>query len=137
MVWTKALVALLLTSFILLSIFIVVESAAVPNAEQTKAVEHKGAARKVFVPESDASNFFKRRSRRSVNYYGYSERQAEQRVWRLNSERTREYHEEQRDEFESYAEEERDEQMERSREANEQIREFHYDGLYPRFHWFH
>lgn len=33
---------------------------------------------------------------------------AEQRVWRLNSERTREYHEEQRDEFESYAEEERD-----------------------------
>lgn len=29
------------------------------------------------------------------------------------------------------------EQTERSRETSEQIREFHYDGLYPRQYWFH
>lgn len=29
------------------------------------------------------------------------------------------------------------EQKERIRERNEQFREFHYDGLYPRQYWFH
>uniref|UniRef100_A0A3B3YUK3 Unique cartilage matrix-associated protein n=1 Tax=Poecilia mexicana TaxID=48701 RepID=A0A3B3YUK3_9TELE len=96
-----------------------------------------GAARQVFMAESDASNFFsqKRRSRRSPK--SYAEVQAEQRMKRAASERRREYNEEQRDEYENYLEEDRDEVNERSRETNEQLREYHYDGLYPRFYWFH
>ncbi|KAG7215876.1 hypothetical protein INR49_021857 [Caranx melampygus] len=86
------------------------------------------------MPESDASNFFKRRTRRSTRYY---ELVAEQRVKIAASERRREYNEEQRNEYENYVEEDRDEVNERSRETNEQLREYHYDGLYPRYHWFH
>lgn len=29
------------------------------------------------------------------------------------------------------------EQSERTRESHEQVREYHYDGLYPRYYWFH
>ncbi|XP_059118417.1 unique cartilage matrix-associated protein isoform X2 [Peromyscus eremicus] len=43
----------------------------------------------------------------------------------------REYYEEQRNEFENFVEEQRDEQEERTREAVEQWRQWHYDGLYP------
>ncbi|XP_041624072.1 unique cartilage matrix-associated protein isoform X2 [Vulpes lagopus] len=45
----------------------------------------------------------------------------------------REYHEEQRNEFENFVEEQNDEQEERSREAIEQWRQWHYDGLYPSY----
>ncbi|XP_014639202.1 PREDICTED: unique cartilage matrix-associated protein isoform X3 [Ceratotherium simum simum] len=45
----------------------------------------------------------------------------------------REYHEEQRNEFENFVEEQTDEQEERSREAIEQWRQWHYDGLYPSY----
>ncbi|XP_023832093.2 unique cartilage matrix-associated protein [Salvelinus sp. IW2-2015] len=58
---------------------------------------------------------------------------AEQRVRLSADERRREYYDEQRNEFENYVEEERDEQDERTREKTEQWREFHYDGLYPRY----
>uniref|UniRef100_A0A3Q1FII6 Unique cartilage matrix-associated protein n=1 Tax=Acanthochromis polyacanthus TaxID=80966 RepID=A0A3Q1FII6_9TELE len=64
-------------------------------------------------------------------------RVSEQRVKIAASERRREYNEEQRNEYENYAEEDRDEINERSRETNEQLREYHYDGLYPRYYWFH
>uniref|UniRef100_A0A3B4UP49 Unique cartilage matrix-associated protein n=1 Tax=Seriola dumerili TaxID=41447 RepID=A0A3B4UP49_SERDU len=62
---------------------------------------------------------------------------AEQRVKIAASEHRREYNEEQRNEYENYAEEDRDEVNERSRETNEQLREYNYDGLYPRYYWFH
>ncbi|XP_055401370.1 unique cartilage matrix-associated protein isoform X3 [Bubalus kerabau] len=45
----------------------------------------------------------------------------------------REYHEEQRNEFENFVEEQNHEQGERSREAVEQWRQWHYDGLYPSY----
>ncbi|XP_051007301.1 unique cartilage matrix-associated protein isoform X3 [Acomys russatus] len=45
----------------------------------------------------------------------------------------REYYEEQRNEFENFVEEQRDEQEERTREAVEQWRQWHYDGLYPSY----
>uniref|UniRef100_A0A8C9UN18 Unique cartilage matrix-associated protein n=1 Tax=Spermophilus dauricus TaxID=99837 RepID=A0A8C9UN18_SPEDA len=45
----------------------------------------------------------------------------------------REYYEEQRNEFENFVEEQKDEQEERSREAVEQWRQWHYDGLYPSY----
>ncbi|XP_020782382.1 upper zone of growth plate and cartilage matrix associated a isoform X2 [Boleophthalmus pectinirostris] len=130
MIWTKAIIASLLTSFIILSISIVVESAVVDSDAKT---DTQTAGRQVFMAESDASNFFKRRSRRST----YAERIAEQRVYIANNERRREFNEEQRNEHENYLEEDRDEQLERTREVNEQYREFHYDGLYPRSRWFH
>ncbi|XP_012658763.1 unique cartilage matrix-associated protein isoform X3 [Otolemur garnettii] len=45
----------------------------------------------------------------------------------------REYFEEQRNEFENFVEEQNDEQEERNREAVEQWRQWHYDGLYPSY----
>ncbi|XP_029318050.1 upper zone of growth plate and cartilage matrix associated a [Cottoperca gobio] len=127
MSWYRVLVLSLLSILVLLTFSSVVESAAVRD-------DPKGAARQVFMPESDASNFFKRRSRRSTRYY---ELQAEQKVKISASEWRREYNEEQKDEYENYLEEERDEQNERTRETNEQMREYHYDGLSPRYYWFH
>ncbi|XP_068443007.1 upper zone of growth plate and cartilage matrix associated a [Clinocottus analis] len=132
MFWTRVFVLSLLTTLLILTFSGEVGSAAVRG--DSKAADPEGAARQVFVPESDASNFFKRRSRRSTRYY---EQQAEQKVWLSASEQRRENNEEQRDENENYAEEVRDEQDERSREVNEQMREYHYDGLQPRYYWFH
>ncbi|KAJ4924829.1 hypothetical protein JOQ06_003779 [Pogonophryne albipinna] len=80
-----------------------VESAAVKD--HSKPRDHKGAARQVFMPESDASSFIKHRSRRSTRYY---EIQIEQRVKIAASEQRREYNEEQRTEQEHYVEEVRD-----------------------------
>ncbi|XP_041820217.1 upper zone of growth plate and cartilage matrix associated a [Chelmon rostratus] len=133
MSWTRVISLSLLTILLILTFSSVMESAAV--RDDSKEDNRKGAARQVFMPESDASNFFKRRSRRSVRYY--AELQAEQRVRLSADERRREYNEERRNEYENYVEEERDEQNERSRETNEQLREYHYDGLYPRYYWFH
>ncbi|XP_040885658.1 upper zone of growth plate and cartilage matrix associated a [Toxotes jaculatrix] len=132
MSWTRAFVLSLLTTLLILTFFSVVESAAV--RDNSKQADPKAAARQVFMPEPDASNFFKRRSRRSTRYY---ELQAEQRVKIAANERRREYKEEQRNEYENYLEEDRDEVNERSRETNEQLREYHYDGLYPRYYWYH
>uniref|UniRef100_A0A3Q0R5L8 Unique cartilage matrix-associated protein n=1 Tax=Amphilophus citrinellus TaxID=61819 RepID=A0A3Q0R5L8_AMPCI len=123
MSWARALVLSALTTFFVITC----EYLVLVGGE-------KSAVRQVFMPESDASNFFKRRSRRAVRYYEF---QAEQRVKMAANERRREYNEEQRNEYENYVEEDRDEVNERSRETNEQLREFHYDGLYPRYHWSH
>ncbi|XP_056133867.1 LOW QUALITY PROTEIN: upper zone of growth plate and cartilage matrix associated a [Lampris incognitus] len=133
MSWTRVIFLCLLGTLLILTFSDGVKGAAV--RDNGKAPEPQGAKRRVFMPESDASNFFKRRSRRSVSYQ--AEIQAEQRVRLAGDERRREYNEEQRNEFENYVEEERDEQHERTREKNEQWREFHYDGLYPRYHWYH
>ncbi|XP_037551664.1 upper zone of growth plate and cartilage matrix associated a [Nematolebias whitei] len=133
MSWIRALILFLLSTLLILTFSRVVRSAAV--RDDSKPADRKDAARQVFMHESDASNFFKRRSRRSPKYY--AEVQAEQRVKRAASERRREYNEEQRNEYENYVEEDRDELNERSRETNEQLREYHYDGLYPRSYWFH
>ncbi|XP_010787612.1 upper zone of growth plate and cartilage matrix associated a [Notothenia coriiceps] len=133
MSWTRVFVLSLLPALLLLHLFSSeVESAAVKD--HSKPPDHKGAARQVFMPESDASSFIKRRSRRSTRYY---EIQIEQRVKIAASEQRREYNEEQRTEQEHYVEEVRDEQNERTRETNEQYREYHYDGLSPQYYWFH
>ncbi|TRY82951.1 hypothetical protein DNTS_009624, partial [Danionella cerebrum] len=96
-----------------------------------KETKTEGASKQVFMGASDASNFFKRRNRRSPKTY--DEYYAEQRVQMAANERRREHLEEQSTEYENYLEEERDEQYERSRERNEQWREFNYDGQYPRY----
>ncbi|CAJ1054488.1 upper zone of growth plate and cartilage matrix associated a [Xyrichtys novacula] len=133
MSWIRVLVLCSLTALLILTFSSVVDNAAVKD--KSKSSDHRGVAQQLFMQGPEASNFFKRRSRRSPGYY--AELQAEQRVKIAASERRREYNEEQRDEFENYAEEERDEQDERTREKDEQFREFHYDGQYPRYHWFH
>lgn len=129
MFWTKILVGFLLTTVIVLSVSAVKGENSTPDDTSKQT----GAGPKVFMGGSDASNFFKRRSRRST----YAEYIAEQRVHIANSERRREFNEEQRNEHENYLEEDKDEQLERTREVHEQFREFHYDGQYPRSQWFH
>ncbi|XP_047431063.1 upper zone of growth plate and cartilage matrix associated a [Mugil cephalus] len=133
MSWTRGLVLSLLTALLIFTFSSVVKSAAVRDG--SKPADAKGAAPQVFMPESDASNFFKRRSRRSPRYY--AEFLAEQRVRLAADKRRRDYNEEQRSEYENYVEEDRDEVNERSRETTEQMREYHYDGLYPRYYWYH
>nr|XP_057933021.1 upper zone of growth plate and cartilage matrix associated a [Doryrhamphus excisus] len=132
MSWSQVFALSFLATLLILTFSSVGESAAV--RDDSTAADIKEGTRRVFMPGADAANFFKRRSRRSVSYY---EQLAEQRVQRANTERWREYNEERRNKYENYAEEDRDEQTERTREKNEQIREYHYDGLYPRYHWFH
>uniref|UniRef100_A0A1A8PUY6 Unique cartilage matrix-associated protein n=1 Tax=Nothobranchius rachovii TaxID=451742 RepID=A0A1A8PUY6_9TELE len=133
MSWTRALILFLLSTLFILTCSRTVKSAAV--RDDSKPVDSKDAARQVFMPASDASKFIKRRSRRSTSYY--AELQAEQRVKRADSLRRRELNEERRNKYENYLEEDRDEVNERSRETGEQWREYHYDGLYPQFYWFH
>uniref|UniRef100_A0A673J8G9 Unique cartilage matrix-associated protein n=1 Tax=Sinocyclocheilus rhinocerous TaxID=307959 RepID=A0A673J8G9_9TELE len=112
------------------TVFHEADSAAVSDK---KAASPQGALRKIFMPEADASSFFKRRGKRAVKTQ--DEINAEQRQRLAADERRMEYHEEQSNEFESYAEEEHDEQDEHTRENTEQWREFHYDGLDPSYEY--
>ncbi|XP_070111364.1 unique cartilage matrix-associated protein isoform X3 [Equus caballus] len=64
---------------------------------------------------------------------GQEAQEAENRQKLRADELRREYHEEQRNEFENFVEEQNDEQEERRREAIEQWRQWHYDGLYPSY----
>ncbi|KAG9345756.1 hypothetical protein JZ751_008900 [Albula glossodonta] len=119
------------------------ESAAVrDDPADTEGKETEGAAKRIFMPEEEASNFFKRRSRRSVksqaeiNESRLSERE---KSWRqlqesqgsmerpahtsavpsipeqklAADEHRREYYEEQRNEYENYVEERRRKGLER------------------------
>nr|XP_055188128.1 unique cartilage matrix-associated protein isoform X3 [Nyctereutes procyonoides] len=86
---------------------------------------------KIFMQESDASNFLKKRDKRSPK--SRDEANVENRQKLRADELRREYHEEQRNESENFVEEQNDEQEERSREAIEQWRQWHYDGLYPSY----
>lgn len=124
MSWTSLLA--LLTVLCALSLSPEADSAAVPSSSSK---DQKGPLKKIFIKEADASNFFRRRSRRGAK--SQDEINAEQRQVLAADERRREFHEEKRNEFENYAEEENDEQDERSRENTEQWREFHYDGMHP------
>ncbi|XP_058628081.1 upper zone of growth plate and cartilage matrix associated a isoform X2 [Onychostoma macrolepis] len=128
MAGTHTVLLALLPTVLILIVLAGVESAAVKDVKDRKA---QGASKRVFMPASDASNFFKRRGRRSPRTY--EEYYAEQKMKIAANERRREHLEEQTNEYENYLEEERDEQYERTREKNEQWREFHYDGQYPRY----
>ncbi|XP_077452578.1 upper zone of growth plate and cartilage matrix-associated protein [Stigmatopora argus] len=133
MSWNCGTFVVLLTVLVALSLSPEAECAAVPNSSQTGAKEPQGPLRRIFMKEADASNFFRRRSRRAVK--SPDEVNAEQRQVLAADERRREFHEEKRNEFESYVEEVDDEQNERSRESTEQWREFHYDGMHPPYEY--
>ncbi|XP_062862410.1 upper zone of growth plate and cartilage matrix associated a [Trichomycterus rosablanca] len=128
MAWLHFVLLTLLPTLIILAVSPGVESAAVKDEKHSKP---EGSSRQVFVPASDASNFFKRRGRRSPKLY--AEYVAEQQVQLAVTERRREYYEEQKNEYENHVEEVRDEQYERTREKTEQYREYQYDGLYPQY----
>ncbi|MEQ2234435.1 hypothetical protein ILYODFUR_031812 [Ilyodon furcidens] len=67
MSWTRAFTLTLLSILLIIAFSSVVKSAVV--RDESKPADAQGAARQVFMAESDASNFFKRRSRRSPKYY--------------------------------------------------------------------
>ncbi|KAJ3611937.1 hypothetical protein NHX12_020217 [Muraenolepis orangiensis] len=115
MSWVQVIFVSLFTTVLILTLSGRMDGASVP---ENKATE--GQARRVFMPEADASTFFK---------------SPEQRVRLAAGARRREINEEQRNKHENYAEEVHDELNERSRERTEQWREFQYDGLYPRYDW--
>ncbi|XP_018540029.1 unique cartilage matrix-associated protein isoform X3 [Lates calcarifer] len=126
---TYATLLALLTVLFALSLSPEADSAAVPSSTGSAKDPQAGPLKRIFMKEADASNFFRRRSRRGVK--SQDEINAEQRLVLAADERKREFHEEKRNEFESHAEEEHDEQDERTRESTEQWREFHYDGMHP------
>ncbi|XP_005398152.1 PREDICTED: unique cartilage matrix-associated protein isoform X2 [Chinchilla lanigera] len=101
------------------------------GSRQMAGEAQEGVRQKVFMQESDASNFLKRRSKRSPK--SRNEVNAENRQKLQADELQKEYYEEQRNEFENFVEEQKDEQEERSREAVEQWRQWHYDGLFPSY----
>ncbi|XP_026057606.1 unique cartilage matrix-associated protein [Carassius auratus] len=145
MSWTRPLLLTCLVVLSVITLFHGADSAAVSdkkaaNPEVLKSSSAslmlfftEGALSNVFMQEADASSFFKRRGKRAVKTQ--DEINAEQRQRLAADERRREYHEGQRNKFESYAEEENDEQDERTREKTEQWREFHYDGLDPSYEY--
>ncbi|XP_020737007.1 unique cartilage matrix-associated protein [Odocoileus virginianus] len=108
------------------------EGAAVSvGMRQVAGQEAQDDVEEIFMQESDALNFLKKRSKRSPR--SQDEVNVENRQKLRADELRREYHEEQRNEFENFVEEQNDEQEERSREAIEQWRQWHYDGLYPSY----
>ncbi|KAM6937278.1 putative cartilage matrix-associated protein [Xenentodon cancila] len=132
MSWTYATLLALLTVLLTLSLFPEADSAVV-SSSAASAKDPQGPLRRIFMKEADASNFFRRRSRRAVK--SQDEINAEQRQVLAADERKREFHEEKRSESESNAEEEHDEQDERTRESTEQWREFHHDGMNPSYEY--
>ncbi|XP_037109831.1 unique cartilage matrix-associated protein [Syngnathus acus] len=139
--WTRgnfvALLAALLAALVALSFCPEADCAAAPGGGrgggQAAVKDSQGPPRGIFMKGADASDFFRRRSRRAVK--SPDELNAEQRQVLAADERRREFHEEKRNKFENYVEEVDDEQNERSRESTEQWREFHYDGMHPPYEY--
>ncbi|KAM9311757.1 putative cartilage matrix-associated protein [Gastrophryne carolinensis] len=130
--WKQVAFLTYVSVVVLFAVFQDAESAAVRSGDNGAAEKKKeGLKQKIFMQESEASNFFKRRGKRSTK--SQDEINAENRQRLAADERRREYYEEQRNEFENYVEEEQDEQEERTREQVEQWRQWHYDGLSPSY----
>ncbi|XP_069483898.1 unique cartilage matrix-associated protein [Ambystoma mexicanum] len=131
--WERVLLLCCLAAVALLALLSEGEGAAVRSPRAAGPEEKEGLKKRVFMKGSDASSFFRKRGKRSPKAQG--EINAENRQRLSADEQRREYHEEQRNEFENYVEEEQDEQQERTREQVEQWRQWHYDGLYPSYHY--
>ncbi|XP_007524690.1 unique cartilage matrix-associated protein [Erinaceus europaeus] len=131
MAWRHVLLFSCLSALVVLSVLQEGAGASVRSRQVVGQETQKGGEQKIFMQESDASNFLKRRSKRSPK--SQDEVNAENRQKARADELRREYYEEQRNEYENFVEEQNDEQEERSREAIEQWRQWHYDGLYPSY----
>ncbi|XP_031214641.1 unique cartilage matrix-associated protein isoform X1 [Mastomys coucha] len=128
MSWRQVILLSSLSALVLLCKLQEGASASV-GSRQAAGEEVQEGTKQIFMQESDASNFLKRRSKRSP--MSRDEVNVENRQKLRDDELRREYYKEQRNEFENFVEEQRDEQEERTREAVEQWRQWHYDGLYP------
>ncbi|XP_021012009.1 unique cartilage matrix-associated protein isoform X1 [Mus caroli] len=131
MSWRRVILLSSLSALALLCMLQEGTSASVGNRQAAAEGVQEGVKQKIFMQESDASNFLKKRGKRSPK--SRDEVNAENRQKLRDDELRREYYEEQRNEFENFVEEQRDEQEERTREAVEQWRQWHYDGLYPSY----
>ncbi|XP_059536886.1 unique cartilage matrix-associated protein isoform X2 [Myotis daubentonii] len=131
MAWRQLLLVACFSAAVLLCMLQEGTSASVGTGQGAGQEAQDGVEKKIFIQESDASNFLKKRGKRSPK--SRDEVNAENRQKLRADELRREYHEEQRNEFENFVEEQNDEQEERNREAIEQWRQWHYDGLYPSY----
>uniref|UniRef100_A0A286Y4D9 Unique cartilage matrix-associated protein n=1 Tax=Cavia porcellus TaxID=10141 RepID=A0A286Y4D9_CAVPO len=98
MTWRHVLLLSCLSAMVLLSMLQEGTSASVGSRQAAGEEAQEGERQKIFMQESDASNFLKRLSKRSPKSRG-----------------------------------EVNEQEERDREAVEQWRQWHYDGLFPSY----
>ncbi|KAM7157280.1 putative cartilage matrix-associated protein isoform 1-T1 [Molossus nigricans] len=131
MAWRKLLLVSCFLAALLLTMLQEGTGASVGTSQVARQEAQEGVEQKIFMQESDASNFLKRRGKRSPKSREEVNAENRQKLWA--DELRREYHEEQRNEYENFVEEQNDEQEERSREAIEQWRQWHYDGLYPSY----
>uniref|UniRef100_A0A3P8WHJ6 Unique cartilage matrix-associated protein n=2 Tax=Cynoglossus semilaevis TaxID=244447 RepID=A0A3P8WHJ6_CYNSE len=105
-----------------------------PEAESAAVAGRKsnaeGPLRRVFMKEADASNFFRKRTRRNLK--SQDEIDAEQRMVLAADNRKREFQEEKGNEFEDFDEEEEDdEESETTTQNTEQWGELSYEGTDP------
>ncbi|XP_008703667.1 unique cartilage matrix-associated protein isoform X1 [Ursus maritimus] len=131
MAWRQLLLAFCLSAAVLLTMLQEGTGALVGTRQVAGQEAQEDVEQKIFMQESDASNFLKRRGKRSPKSQDEANVENGQKLWA--DELRREYYEEQRNEFENFVQEQNDEQEERSREAMEQWRQWHYDGLYPSY----
>ncbi|XP_003786931.1 unique cartilage matrix-associated protein isoform X1 [Otolemur garnettii] len=131
MTWRQILLLSCLSAVVLLTVLREGTGASVGTRQAAGEEPQAGVKQKIFMQESDASNFLKKRGKRSPK--SRDEVNVENRQKLRADELRREYFEEQRNEFENFVEEQNDEQEERNREAVEQWRQWHYDGLYPSY----
>ncbi|XP_058915219.1 unique cartilage matrix-associated protein [Kogia breviceps] len=129
MAWRQLFLISCLSAVVLLSILREGTAVAAGTRRLAGQEVQEGAEGKIFMQEPDALNFLKKRGKRSLK--PREEVNAENRQKLQADELRREHIEEQRNESENFAEEQNDEQEERSREAIEQWREWHGDGLFP------
>ncbi|NP_001159518.1 unique cartilage matrix-associated protein precursor [Ornithorhynchus anatinus] len=133
MIWKQIVFFSCLSALVILAVLQDVESATVGSRQVAGDENKESLKRKIFMQESDASNFFKKRGKRSPK--SRDEINVETRQQLKADEHRREYFEEQRNEFENFVEEQQDEQDERNREQIEQWRQWHYDGLNPPYQY--
>ncbi|XP_022263474.1 unique cartilage matrix-associated protein isoform X2 [Canis lupus baileyi] len=106
MAWRQLLLASGLLAAVLLTMLQEGTGASVGTQQVAEQEAQEDAEQKIFMQESDASNFLKKRDKRSPK--SRDEANAENRQKLRADELRREYHEEQGNEFENFVEEQND-----------------------------
>uniref|UniRef100_A0A8C5K5X7 Unique cartilage matrix-associated protein n=2 Tax=Jaculus jaculus TaxID=51337 RepID=A0A8C5K5X7_JACJA len=106
MSWRWVFMLSSLSALVLLCMLQEGTSASVSSRQTAGEEPQEGVRQKIFMEESDASNFLKRRGKRSPK--SRDEVNAENRQKLRADELRREYYEEQRNEFENFVEEQKD-----------------------------
>ncbi|XP_069911804.1 unique cartilage matrix-associated protein isoform X2 [Oryctolagus cuniculus] len=106
MTWRQVLLLSCFSAVVLLSRLREGTSASVSSRQAARDEAQEGVKPKIFMRESDASNFLKKRGKRSPK--SREEVNAENRQKLRADELRKEYYEEQRNEFENFVEEQND-----------------------------